>query len=122
MMDDEHVERVMLTLKSKIKKMVDSNKLISDSRLTYAGLTLLSSPHCWKSHFADIRMYLESCMALDHGNSNDNQDAFLTTNDHQFFQFLVQSPLISNLFRECIMEELGACIPVKLAGEVIPGI
>ena len=44
MMDDEYVERVMLTLESKIKKMVDSNKLIRDSRLTYAGLTLLSSP------------------------------------------------------------------------------
>ena len=32
-------------------------------------------------------------MALDHGNSNDNQDAFLTTDGHPFFQYLILSHL-----------------------------
>ena len=80
--------------------MKNSGRSLFSEQVTYVGLALLSSPRCWNPHFADIRMYLESCMALDHGNSNDNlPDAFLTTDDHQFFQFLVQSRMISNLFR-----------------------
>ena len=49
-LDDEHVEEVMLALKSQTKRMMDSNELKTD-RLTHPGLALLSSPHHWRAHF-----------------------------------------------------------------------
>jgi hypothetical protein len=124
--EDEYVERVMLTLKSKIQKMVESNELTEDSPLTYPGLALLTSPHHWKPHFADIKMYLESCVALNRRSYSigNLRGYFLTTDDHDFFQFLVQSPTMSDLFRECVVEvgvvnNVGACIPLEEAREVI---
>ena len=85
-MDDENMERIMQTLKSKVKEMMSSNELKVD-RLTHPGLALLSSPHHWKAHFADIKIYLESCVALDHG-IDDQPDAFLVTDDNKIFSFL----------------------------------
>ena len=51
---------------------------------------------------------------------SETPDAFLVTEDHRFFNFFLQSRVISELFRECITQELGTCIPDKLAGKVIP--
>ena len=117
-LDDKKVEKVMWTLKSKIEKVALTKELMAD-RLAHPGLALLSSPHHWKPHFSDVKIYLESCVALQL--DSEIPDAFLVTDDHKFFSFFLQSRVISELFRECIMQELGACIPVKLAGEVIPG-
>ena len=74
----------------------------------------------WKPHFCDVKIYLELCMALQL--DSQNPDAFLVTDAHIFFNFFLQSRVISELLQECITQELGTCIPAKLASEVIPGI
>ena len=120
---DKNVEKVMWTLKSKVEMALaaGSKELLTD-RLAHPGLALLSSPQQWKPHFSDLKIYLESCVALQLNDSaSDSPEAFLVTDDHKFFHFFLQSKVISELFQDSIEQELGACIPVKLAGEVIPG-
>lgn len=105
----------MRNLKEVVRGHKDLNKT---DRLTIPGLALLSSPYHWKKHLPDIKIYLESCVAL-----NDSiVDTLLVTDDQKFFNFFLQSQVIFELFQKCITLELGVnCIPVKLAGEVIPG-
>ena len=110
----------MWTINSKIEMVLAGSKELLTDRLAHPGVALLSSPHHWKPHFSDIKIYLESCVALQL-NASDSPEAFLVADDHKFFHFFLQSKVILELFKDSIEQELGACIPVKLAGEVIPG-
>ena len=58
------VEEVMWSLKVKIEKDAHTYKELKTDSLAHTGLALLSSPHHWKPHFSDVKIYLESCMAL----------------------------------------------------------
>ena len=102
--------KVIRTLKSKIEKIAHTKELMSD-RLVLPGLGLLSLAHHWKPHFSDVKIYLKSCVGLQL--NSEIPDAFLVSDDHIIFNFL-QSKVISELFQECITQELETCIPVKL--------
>lgn len=51
-----------------------------------------------------------------------NAEAFLITDDHRFFRFFLKSKVVQEFLRGGVGEVLGSSIPIKMAGEVIPGV
>lgn len=85
----------------------------------YPALTLFSSEKYMDEFFSDIKIYMESCMIC----SELKAKAFLITDDHRFFRFLFHSPVVEEFLRAAVNDVLHCeTMPLKLAGEVIPGV
>ena len=115
--DDEAVRSTFSAIKRKIINIHTGDKA---PKLIHPALVLFSSEKYMEEFFFDIKLYMESCVIC----SNSDVEAFLINDDHRFFCFFLRSPIVEE-FLQCGVNEVldcGCTIPIKLAGEVIPGV
>ena len=116
-----HVEdkAVMDTFHTVKKNIQDHHIEKKKEKLIHPALSLFSSDRYLDEFFMDIKLYMEACVVC----SDSDAEAFLITDDHRFFRFFLRSNVIEEFLRSGVNKVLGQRgIPIKLAGEVIPGV
>lgn len=116
MIRDDAVKKMF----NSVQRRVDEEDVGEGSpKEIYPALTLFSSEKYMSEFFFDIKIYMESCLIC----SELKAKAFLITDDHRFFRFFFHSPVAEQFLRDAVKEVLCCdTIPLKLAGEVIPGV
>ena len=112
--EDKTVLNVIERMTDHVKKIDLLSLSSQDSHLTKPAVGLFGSKRQPLEFFSDIKLYLEACYI--------GPKALLITQDHRLFRFFLQSKFVEECLFRSVEGELGKRgIPVKLAGELIPG-